>query len=117
MISKLFLVLFLSGILNFCYIWFFAKDEKVCKSTLRISVIMILPNVLQSYYIFYQKGPSFNSTSLIVVEYLLNLLLTSFMISLTVMSFTGALDSRISRRVEERKSKRGSHITEDMYEG
>ena len=116
MISKLFLVLFLSGILNFCYIWFFAKDEKVCKSTLRISVTMILPNVLQSYYIFYQKGPSFNSTSLIVVEYLLNLLLTSFMISLAVMSFTGALDSRISKRVRERKSKRSSHITKDIYE-
>lgn len=117
MISKLFLVLFLSGILNFCYIWFFAKDEKVCKSTLRISVIMILPNVLQSYYIFYQKGPSFNSTSLIVVEYLLNLLFTSFMISLAVTSFTGALDSRISKRIEERESKRDSHVTEDMYEG
>ena len=116
MISKLFLVLFLSGILNFCYIWFFAKDEKVCKSTLRISVIMILPNVLQSYCIFYQKGPSFNITSLIVVEYLLNLLLTSFMISLAVMAFTGALDSRISKRVEERESKRSSHITEDTYE-
>ncbi len=116
MISKLFLVLFLSGILNFCYIWFFAKNEKVCKSTLRISVIMILPNVLQSYYTFYQKGPSFNSTSLIVVEYLLNLLLTSFMISLAVMSFTGALDSGISKRVEERESKGGSHITEDTYE-
>lgn len=117
MISKLFLVLFLSGILNFCYIWFFAKDERVYKSTLRISVIMILPNVLQSYYNFYQKGPSFNSTSLIVVEYLLNLLLTSFMISLAVMSFTGALDSRISKRIEERESKRDSHVTEDMYEG
>ena len=116
MISKLFLVLFLSGFLNFCYVWLFAKDEKVCKSILRISVIMILPSVLQSYYTFYQKGPSFNSTSLIVVEYLLNLLFTSFMISLAVMSFTGALDSRISKRVEERKSKRGSRITEDMYE-
>lgn len=116
MVSKLFLVLFLSGILNFCYIWFFAKDEKVCKSILRISVIMILPSVLQSYYTFYQKGPSFNSTSLIVVEYLLNLLLTSSMISLAVMSFTGALDSRISKRVEERKSKRNSRITKDIYE-
>ena len=116
MISKLFPVLFLSGILNLCYIWFFAKDEKMYKSTLRVSVIMILPSVLQSYYTFYQKGPSFNSTSLIVVEYLLNLLLTSFMISLAVMSFTGALDSRISKRVEERKPKRSSHITKDMYE-
>lgn len=116
MISKLFLVLFLSGILNFCYIWFFAKNEKVCKSTLRISVIMILPNVLQSYYTFYQKGPSFNNTILIIVEYFLNLLLTSFMISLAVMSFTGALDSRISKGVEERKSKGGSHITEDIHE-
>lgn len=116
MISKLFPVLFLSSILNFCYIWFFAKNEKVCKSTLRISVVLILPSVLQSYYIFYQKGPSFNTTILIVAEFLLNLLFTSFVISFAIISLTGALDSRINKRVEERKSKRSPHAIEDVYE-
>ena len=115
MLDKIFPVLYLSSLFNFCYIWFFTKDEKICKSILRISVMMFLPSVLQSYYSFYQEGPGFNSTILIVVEYLLHLLVTSFAISLTVMIFTGVLDSMVNKRLKERKAKKASHITEDTH--
>lgn len=115
MLDKIFPVLYLSSLFNFCYIWFFAKDERICKSILRISVMMFLPSVLQSYYSFYQEGPGFNSTILIVVEYLLHLLVTSFAISLTVMIFTGVLDSMVNKRLKERKAKKASHITEDTH--
>ena len=115
MLDKIFPVLYLSSLFNFCYIWFFAKDERICKSILRISVMMFLPSVLQSYYSFYQEGSGFNSTILIVVEYLLHLLITSFAISLTVMIFTGVLDSMVNKRLKERKAEKTSHITEDTH--
>lgn len=100
MLDKIFPVLYLSSLLNFCYVWFFAKDEKICKSILRISAIMFLPSVFQSYYSFYQRGPSFNNTVLIVVEHLLNIAITSFAISLTIMIFAGVLDSRVAKRLK-----------------
>lgn len=115
MLDKIFPVLYLSSLFNFCYIWFFAKDEKICRSILRISVMMFLPSVLQSYYSFYREGPGFNSTILIVVEYLLHLLVTSFAISLTVMIFTGVLDSMVNKRLKERKAEKTSRITEDTH--
>ena len=116
MLDKIFPVLYLSSLFNFCYIWFFAKDEKVCRSILRISVMMFLPSVLQSYYSFYQEGPNFTSTIPIIAEYFLHLLITSFAISLTVMIFTGVLDNMVNKRLEERKAEKKSHVLENTHE-
>ena len=115
MLDKIFPVLYLSSLFNFCYVWFFAKDEKICKGILRISVMMFLPSVLQSYYSFYQEGPGFTNTALIVAEYFLHLLITSFAISLTVMIFTGVLDGMVNKRLKERKAEKTSRITEDTH--
>ena len=81
MIDSIFIVLLISGVFNFWYIWFHGKNEKVCKRLIKVSSIFLLPRVLQSFYSFTLENPVFSSTLFIVLGFLLNLVVTSLLIS------------------------------------
>ena len=105
MIDSIFIVLLISGVFNFCYIWFHGKNEKVCKRLIKVSSIFLLPRVLQSFYSFTLESPVFSSTLFIVLGFLLNLVITSLLISFITLSLVGALDDIVIKRLKEREDK------------
>ena len=105
MIDNTFIVLLISGVFNFWYIWFHGKNEKVCKRLIKVSSIFLLPRVLQSFYSFNLESPMFNSTLFIVLGFLLNLIVTSFMISFITLALVGALDDIVIKKLKEREDK------------
>ena len=105
MIDSIFIVLLISGVFNFWYIWFHGKNEKVCKRLIKVSSIFLLPRVLQSFYSFTLESPVFSSTLFIVLGFLLNLVITSLMISFITLALVGALDDIIIKRLKEREDE------------
>ena len=105
MIDSIFIVLLISGVFNFWYIWFHGKNEKVCKRLIKVSSVFLLPRVLQSFYSFTLENPVFSSTLFIVLGFLLNLVVTSLMISFITLALVGALDDIVIKRLKEREDK------------
>ena len=105
MIDNIFIVLLISGVFNFWYIWFHGKNEKVCKRLMKVSSIFLLPRVLQSFYSFTLESPIFNNTVFIVLGFLFNLVITSLLISFITLSLVGALDDIVIKRLKEREDK------------
>lgn len=105
MIDNIFIVLLISGVFNFWYIWFHGKNEKVCKRLIKVSSILLLPRVLQSFYSFTLESPVFSSTLFIVLGFLFNLIITSLMISFIILALVGALDDIVIKRLKEKEDK------------
>lgn len=105
MIDNIFIVLLISGVFNFWYIWFHGKNEKVCKRLIKVSSIFLLPRVLQSFYSFTLESPVFSSTLFIVLGFLFNLIITSLMISFIILALVGAFDDIVIKRLKERERK------------